>query len=110
MPETTSLGCIALLTNDQDSPSVEKSLALLGEWQVESGSVPVSPETPSATWPTAIAVPGWASKGDNLCDDRIRSGTRYLLGNEGKTFVSDPRVYGRDTQLVGWSMSRTFER
>jgi len=104
-PEPTSLGCIALLSHGQKASTVEKSLNLLCKWQNDSGAVPVSRETPTATWPTAIAVLAWrerARRGSDAYDDNILKALDYMLATEGKTFTSDPRIYGHDTQLIGW--------
>lgn len=104
-PEATSLACLALLFHDRERSLVERSLGLLGDFQTGNGAVAVCSETPAATWPTAMAVVAWlawAKRGSNAYDTNINRALEYLLANEGKTFSSDPRIYGHDTQLVGW--------
>lgn len=104
-PEPTSLACLALVAHDHNASLVDGSLALLRRWQSENGAVPVSSETPAATWPTALAVLAWrarASVGGDTCGDNIVRALDYLLATEGKKFTSDSRVYGHDTKLIGW--------
>jgi hypothetical protein len=101
-PEPTGFGCLALRASDQHSALVEKSLKRLGQRQVETGAVLLDPRTPTATWGTAIAILAWASCDDRSYDNNVRNALTYLLRNEGKTFASNPHIYGHDTQLVGW--------
>lgn len=102
MPEPTCLAAIALRAHSYDTAFVLKSLDHVESWQVKSGAVLVSAETPAATWPTALAALGWGTSSGSRYRNHRRAAIAYLLGNEGQTFKSDPRIYGHDTQLVGW--------
>lgn len=101
-PEPTALACLALHANDDPSPLISESLKRLAREQQKNGSIPVDAATPSATWPTSITILAWCMIHPERYQRNITAAMDYLLTIEGKTFRSDPHIYGHDTTLVGW--------
>lgn len=104
-PEPTALACIALAADGQDSRSIHSAVGFLSRRQCADGSVPAVADVPASSWPTALAIIAFHAAREwtpEVWNQNAPRAIDWLLRAEGKPFVSDPRIYGHDTQLVGW--------
>ena len=84
---------------------MENALAWLVRTQHPDGGMPISREVKGPCWPTGLATLALLASSDST-NGAFRGNTdksvEWLLGTRGRTFESDPRVYGHDTTLSGW--------
>ena len=104
--EPTCLACLALSAYKTDTEAYARGLAWLARLQRLDGGVPVASNVASPSWTTGLAVLAWsASIGETAGHYRpqIEKAVHWLLHTRGKPIAPNPRVYGHDTTLEGWS-------
>jgi hypothetical protein len=81
-------------------------LAYLARLQHSDGSVPIALNIESPCWPTALALLAWSSSESNTARryrPQAEKAVNWLLHTRGKSVEPNPKVYGHDTSLRGWS-------
>jgi hypothetical protein len=68
--------------------------------QQPNGAVGISPERPSPSWPTHLAILLWASSPKHK--PAIDKAIAWLLTEEGKAGKDPEAAVGHDTTIVGW--------
>jgi hypothetical protein len=105
--EATCLTCLALETRGVEPELHRRGLEWLAESQLDAGGVPVSRDVTAPCWPTALAIVAWRfGKGmepSGSFTTEIRRALDWLLRDRGRPMTANPRVYGHNTQLTGWS-------
>jgi hypothetical protein len=104
--EPTCLACLALSAYKTDTEAYARGLAWLARLQRPDGSVPVASNVTSPCWTTGLAVLAWSAPiGDIAVHYRpqIEKAAHWLLHTRGKPIAPNPKVYGHDTTLEGWS-------
>jgi len=96
---------MALLSSPRFRGQAEAGLSFLSRLQSAEGGVAAWPGVGHASWPTALAALAWQA-GQlgkiTVAPDSPQRAIDWLLRQRGRTFTSDPRVYGHNTQLIGW--------
>lgn len=105
--EPTAWACAALLGgNVTDQAEANRGLAWLASIQKPNGAVPIGAEHDGPDWCTPLALIAWSlaarRDADRFADSRRRA-TDFLLTSGGEPVESNPKVFGHDTSLVGWS-------
>ena len=104
--EPTSLACLALAAGGMETEAWKRGMAWLAQRQRPDGSVPVASNVTSPCWTTGLAVLAWSAPiGETAVHYRpqIEKAAHWLLHARGKPVAPNPRVYGHDTTLEGWS-------
>ena len=103
--EPTSVAVLALIAHHTSGSPVNNALAWLAGTQHPDGGMPISREVKIPCWPTGLATLALLASSDSTSGafrgDADKS-VEWLLRTGGRTFESDPRVYGHDTTLSGW--------
>jgi hypothetical protein len=105
--EPTAMGCLALLSANDDEPVREAAelVAASADWLVElqqpDGAVGISAELSRPRWPTAYAALLWSQL--TGYEQPLARSLRWLQQREGHTFVKTKEcVLGHDTSIPGW--------
>ncbi len=104
--EATALAALALSAHDEHEDLRVGGLSYLAETQGADGAVSVSRDLGSPCWPTAMAIIAWLRAGVAGTDafvSHARRGVDWLLSARGIPIAPDPRLFGHDTTLTGWS-------
>ena len=103
--EATALACLALATHGAEHQKQAAALSWMASIQKEDGGVPVLPDIPSPSWPTALAVIAWLRSTDpnRTYGREIDKACSCLLGWRAEPVKPDSRLFGHDTTLIGWS-------
>jgi len=101
--EPTALACLALRAHNAETGPLYRGMQWLATLQQEGGGVAVMATVPQPCWATGLAVLAWsyAAQDSEFIVHRDR-GIRWLLEIEGKSFKSNPVIYGHNTRLKAW--------
>ena len=107
--EPTALATLALAAQDVEPQARTAALSWLGTLQQADGAVSLSADLPECRWPTALVTLAWL--GDELevsepLGPQARKAVDWLLNSRGQTLPPNPRIFGHDTTLSGWSWSQ----
>ncbi|WP_338605408.1 prenyltransferase/squalene oxidase repeat-containing protein [Desulfoferula mesophila] len=100
-PDCTAWAILALASMGEPRNDLLPARRFLAACQAPDGSVPFSPEQPSAWWPTALAVLAWS--GAPEFSQAQAKAVAFLLGHAGHHYKRKPdSPLGHDTDLQGW--------
>ena len=104
--EPTALACLALSARGMEMDAAPQGLSLLARLQRPDGGIPVALNIESPCWSTGLVVLAWSSSESNTAlryRPQTEKAVDWLLRTRGKTIEPNPKVYGHDTTLTGWS-------
>lgn len=103
--EPTALAALALAAYRTCGEERHRALTWLARVQHDDGSVASVQNIPSPPWPTTLAALAWKQAGERpeTFDRNVRNATTWILRSRGKPLEADPRVFGHDGTLTGWS-------
>jgi len=98
-PDATAWAVFALSLLTAETRILKKGRQNLSQLQTEKGSIPLTPETPAAVWPTYLALLAWNCD-DDFKEQRAKA-IDYLLIHGGRTIRRSAFV-AHNTKLQGW--------
>lgn len=103
--EPTALACLALAAHEQHGGAHRAALSWLVSQTTGDGRVLALPQVPESSWPTPLCILAWLSgtEGDHDYGTNVSGACDWLLAHGGAPSARNPRLFGHDTTLVGWS-------
>ncbi len=99
--DATAWGVMALSTHIPSAAFCEQGQKYLKTQQAPDGHISVSPQYPSGSWPTPLAIFGWHQS--SLYQSAQDRAVQFLLEFSGYHWDKlDPKAIGHDTSLKGW--------
>lgn len=84
------------------SEHAERAARWVASLQQTDGSVGISHDAPTPSWPTALALMLWQCLSPHEYARHIEQAIKWSLAARGTTLPPDPHI-GHNTTLVGWS-------
>lgn len=103
--EPTALACLALRDSTEHRAVMRRGLEWLASLRQADGGAALTAQISQPRWATALVYLAWhqCAASDQVDFSTIQANSlKWLLANKGKTFTSNPALYGHDTQLTGW--------
>lgn len=98
-PDDMAWAALGLYLHGAEAGLVAQLRERLADMQKSDGSIPVTPSTPHAWWPTSLALLAWRL--DSSFSASRKKAMDFLLANRGAVVEQSP-IVGHDTTLHGW--------
>lgn len=98
-PDATAWSILALQAAGRPPESLAASRTWLATQQHEDGRVSLTPDHPTAAWPTPLSILAWHGSASHSGPQQ--RAVEFLLRFRGLAFPRSP-LLGHDTTLVGW--------
>jgi hypothetical protein len=101
-PDATAWATVALHAMGTNPAACVAARTALAGLQRPDGSVPVVPERPAATWPTALALLAWLP--DPAFATQAKAAAQWLLTHTGRHWPKqDNAITAHDPSIKGWA-------